>query len=250
VTGRSLAAEDTPGDTDVWIVDLATSGAALIALEGARRLLTEPEIARAQRMKDARRRERWIAAHVALHLALIDRIGRPAVLADTAPATKPRVVDWVGDFSLSHSGDLATIATRAHGRVGIDVEVRRSVRIGPERRRLIEVAGSAALPGAPLPADDGEMRFLAAWTRLEAIGKMRATGIGALLETLGINANGPGPDAVAERTRRLMSDAADPVGLSIIDVGRYDAVAALATSPTSGSPRFRALPSDLARLDR
>ena len=237
-----------PDDTDVWIVDLATSGADLLALEKNRRLLTETETARAQRITDTRLRERWIAAHAALHLALAERAGRPVQFVETGAARKPRVAEWDGDFSLSHSGGLALIAIREAGQIGIDTEVRRPVRLGAGRRHLIEVAGAAALPDMPLSSDDTEIRFLAAWTRLEAIGKMRATGIGALLEMLGINARGPGPEAVAERTHSLVTDAAEPIGLSIIDVQRFDAVAALATSPPSGPPRMRELSAELARL--
>lgn len=237
-----------PDNTDVWIVDLAASGADLLALEQTKHLLTEAETARAQRITDTRLRERWIAAHAALHLTLTDRLGRPVQFVEAGAARKPRVADWDGDFSLSHSGGLALIAIREAGQIGIDAEVRRPVRLGAARRHLIEVAGAAALPDTPLPPDDAEMRFLAAWTRLEAIGKMRATGIGALLETLGIIARGPGPEVVAERTRSLVTDAAEPIGLSIIDVQHFDAVAALATSPPSGPPRMRELSAELARL--
>jgi 4'-phosphopantetheinyl transferase len=237
-----------PSDTDVWIVDLAASGAQLVALEQTRHLLTEPESARAQRIADTRHRERWIAAHTALHLALIDRIGHPAEFTEAGGTAKPRIAGWDGDFSLSHSGALALIATRAQGSIGIDAEVRRPVRLGAARRQLIEVAGAAALPDIPLPTDGAEMRFLAAWTRLEAIGKMRATGIGALLETLGIIAQSPGAAVVAERTRRLVTDETQPIGLSVIGVGCFDAVAALATSPPSAPPQMHDLSSELARL--
>jgi 4'-phosphopantetheinyl transferase len=250
VTGRAQLFPVMPSDTDVWIVDLAASGAQLVALERARSLLTDPERARAQRIVDTRHRERWIATYTALHLALMARIGRPVAFSHPGGTAKPRVAGWDGDFSLSHSGALALIAIRAQGSIGIDAEVRRPVRLGTARRQLIEVAGAAALPDVPLPQDDAEMRFLAAWTRLEAIGKMRATGIGALLETLGIIAQSPGTAVVAERTSQLVTNDARPIGLAVIDVERFDGVAALASSPPGGPPRMHDFASALAHLSR
>ncbi len=232
---------DTPGDTHMWVVDLATSAPALVAIDQTRRLLTEPERLRAERVVDARLRERWIVAHTALHLALSSHIGHPVQFEPIGATAKPRVVDWHGDFSLSHSGSLALIALREHGQVGIDAEVRRTARLSAERRHLIEVAGAALLPDSPLPSSDPEMSLLAAWTRLEAISKMRAMGIGALLEALGIVAKSPGPEAVAERAKALVADAAQPIGLCTIDVAHLDAVASLAMSPPAGTPRIHDL---------
>lgn len=250
MTGRTHVFPVMPDDLDVWVVDLAAAGAQLAALEQGRQLLTDWERARAQRIIDTRHRERWIAAHTALHVALIARIGRPVAFSHPSGTAKPRVAGWDGDFSLSHSGTLALIAIRAQGSIGIDAEVRRPVRLGAARRQLIELAGATALPAIPLPDDDPEMRFLAAWTRLEAIAKMRATGIGALLETLGIIARSPGAAVVAARTSELMMNEAQPVGLSVIDVGRFDAVAALASSPPAGPPRMHDLATELAHLSR
>jgi 4'-phosphopantetheinyl transferase len=245
MTGRARPEQaspgDPPGDTHVWVVDLAASAAALVTIDQTRRLLTEPERLRAERMVDTRIRERWIAAHAALHLALSSYIGHPVQFEPIGDTAKPRVVDWHGDFSLSHSGTLALIALREHGQVGIDVELRRAARLSAERRQLIEVAGAALLPDSPLPSGDPEMSFLAAWTRLEAISKMRAMGIGALLEALGIVAKGPGPEAVAERAKALIADTAQPMSLCSIDVAHLDAVASLAMSPPAGTPHLHDL---------
>jgi 4'-phosphopantetheinyl transferase len=248
VTGNARPAQAFSGDTDVWIVDLAASAAALLATEKSRGLLTEAERARSERMMNAQLRERWIAAHSALHIVLNDRVGRAVNFAEAAATVKPRVVDWSGDFSLSHTGDLVLIAVRDEGQVGVDAEIRRPVRIGEERRNLIEIAAAAMLPDVPLPLGDPEMSILAAWTRLEAMAKMRATGIGAFLETLGIIANGPGAEAVVARARQLMSDEAQPAGLSAIDVGAFDAVATLATSPPAGPPRLHTLSTEHSLL--
>lgn len=241
MTGSARPAQALPGATDVWIVDLGAEAAALLAAHEARPLLTEAERVRAERIVDVRLRERWIAAHTALHLVLADRVGRAIRFDASGAMAKPRVADWKGDFSLTHTGELVMIAVCDEGQLGVDAEVRRPVRISTERRGLIEIAGAAVLPDVALPDGDPDLRFLAAWTRLEAIGKLRGTGVGALLEQLGIVARGPGGDAVAERARRLIGDPTQPVGLSAIDVGPFDGVAALATSPPAGAPRLRTL---------
>lgn len=248
MTGNARPAQAIPGDTDVWIVDLAAEAEALLALHEEHPLLTEAERARAERMVDGRLRGRWIAAHAALHLVLADRIGRAISFEQSNATAKPRVAEWSGDFSLTHSGNLVLIAASDQGKVGVDAEVRRPVRISAERRALIEVAGTALLPDPPLPDSDSELRTLAAWTRLEAVGKLRATGIGAFLETLGIVARGPGADGVAERARKLVADPAQPIELSAIDLNHFDAVATLATSPPAGPPRLRNLTIEAGRL--
>ncbi len=238
MTGGARPAQALPSAGDVWIVDLATENAALLAVHGSRTLLTEPERARADRFVDTRQRERWIAAHAALHIVLADRIGHPIAFEQPNVTTKPRVAGWSGDFSLTHTGELVLIAVRDDGMIGIDAEVRRPVRISTQRRELIEIAGAAVLPDVALPERDPDLHFLAAWTRLEAIAKLRATGIGALLEKLGIIANGPGADAVADHAHALARDPAQPIGLFAIDVSRFDGVATLAASPEASPPRI------------
>lgn len=248
MTGGARAAQALPGAADVWLVDLAAEAAALLAAHDSCPMLTEPERARAVRFVNVRLRERWIAAHTALHLVLANRVGHPISFEQSNATAKPRIADWNGDFSLTHSGELVLIAIRDQGQVGVDAEVRRPVRISAERRGLIEIAGAAVLPDTPLPEADPDLRFLKAWTRLEAIGKMRATGIGALLETLGIVARGPGADAVAARARGLANDATQPISLFAIDVGDFDAVATLATSPSAGPPRLHRFSMQNGRL--
>lgn len=224
-----------PGVPDIWIVDLVACQARLIALERERHLLTAVEMTRAAAMSAPGHRDRWIAAHVAVHLVLSDHIGRRAAFV-TEPGGKPRVADWSGDFSLAHSGDFALIAISMNGRVGIDVEVRRPIRMSDRRRTLIEAAGEAVLPGAALQAGDPDMRFLTAWTRLEAIAKLRGTGIGALLEDVGIVARGPGAEAVKETAHRLVTDAVPPISLIQIALVSSDAVAALAIEAEKPMP--------------
>ena len=248
MTGSARPAQALHSAGDVWIVDLATETAALLAVHGSRALLTEPEQARAERFVDAAQRGRWVAAHTALHLVLTDRIGHPISFEQPSATAKPRVAGWSGDFSLTHTGELVLIAVRDDGMIGVDAEVRRSVRMSAQRRALIEIAGAAVLTDVALPEGDPDLRFLAAWTRLEAIGKLRATGIGALLETLGIIASGPGADAVAERARALVSDPAQPIGLFGIDVSRFNGVATLAASPGASPPRIHHLSLQNGRL--
>ncbi len=194
--------------------------------------------------------DRWIATHVALHLVLEREIGQRVAFV-IEPAGKPRVADWHGDFSLAHSGDFAVIAISMDSRVGVDVEVRRQVRMSDRRRELIEAAGEAVLSGAAASDGDADMRFLAAWTRLEAIAKLRGTGIGTVLEDVGIVARGPDSGAVRYAARRLIARETPPIVVMPINVGRPDTVAALAIqAETSVHPNIYDFGLELDRLAR
>ncbi|HYP56634.1 MAG TPA: hypothetical protein VEQ41_10110, partial [Solirubrobacterales bacterium] len=105
-------------EVEVWRFDLDGDGAAeepLSALERRRAAAIVRPLAR----------RRWVAARAALRGVLGERLGREpaAVEIHTAPGGKPYLVD-ADDmrFSLSHSGDVALIALRRGGEVGIDLE--------------------------------------------------------------------------------------------------------------------------------
>lgn len=239
-----------PASPDVWICDLAACGPRLLEIERADHLLTDAERNRAGAITDPAARDRWIAAHAALHLVLRSRIGRRVRFAPTRQGVlaKPRVDGWEGNFSLAHSGNVVLIAVTPHGDVGIDVEIRRAVRLDDRRRRLIMAAGDATLAAQASSAPDDEMRFLAAWTRLEAIAKARGGGIGAVLEALGFHAADTNDATAARAARHLLVDGTAALAVHDIDVGRFDAVAALAQSADCRAPAPRDLADALADL--
>lgn len=239
------------GSDEVWLADLAICGPRLIEISRSEDLLTDEETRRASTIADAGARDRWIAAHAVLHLALRKFIGRPIRFSSTAEraSAKPRVADWSGDFSLAHSGDLVLVAVARQGPIGIDVEVRRDIRMDPHRSRLIEAAGAAVVGGPRVAGADDRLQTLSAWTRLEAIAKARGSGIGAVLEAIGIHDPGASEASAAAAARRLI-DGGEALTISDLAVARFDAVAALAQSRGAAAPTLRELSGSLSSLVR
>jgi len=143
-------------------------------------LLSNDELARAQRFVRTADRERWMASRAILRVLLgrylnmdprsltfrTSTDGKPAL----ANAATPR-------FNLSHSEDLALYAFSGGVELGVDVE--RSGRLtnplGVARRIFGEEAERSL---RSLDSDSREREFLRAWVRHEAAGKCRGTGIG------------------------------------------------------------------------
>lgn len=141
-------------------------------------------------------RRRFVRARAALRRVLSAATGRPphALAIDYGAHGKPRLADHPGlHFNLSHSGELAVIATSTLGEVGIDLEALRP------RPDLLPVARRffAAEEAAMVEAFDGAARsraFLRVWTRKEAV--LKATGRGIGIDTRAIAV---GVDACAPR---------------------------------------------------
>lgn len=172
-------------ETELWLVDLDKTAAALDAIEEATPRLSEDFRRRIDGMSDeAARRERRLT-HIALRILLERRLGvgmrgQPFV---TNAAGKPSLAAREVGFSLSHTTGLALIAIGADP-LGVDIEQMRKVRI-PERRRVpIELEAVTLAGGVALPATMPEARFLSAWVRIEAVAKARGTGVGPMLERM------------------------------------------------------------------
>ncbi|CAN0293387.1 unnamed protein product, partial [Phaeothamnion confervicola] len=139
---------------------------------------------------------------------------------------KPALEGGYPAFNMSHSQSKCLIAIGWPGPLGIDLELPRTVQLGPVRQALIVAAGlgldSDALESARQPDCRPEVPFLRAWTRLEALAKARGDGIGHLLTTLGITASG-----VKELTAGEVGARADTLiassGLQIADIALPDA---------------------------
>jgi phosphopantetheinyl transferase len=89
------------------------------------------------------------------------------------------------------------------------------------------------------------MQTLSAWTRLEAIAKARGSGIGAVLEAIGIHDPGASEASAATAARRLI-DSGEALTISDLAVARFDAVAALARSRGAAAPTLRELSGSLS----
>lgn len=212
-------------EVSVWHVDLAATSSTLLMLEAETPRLSVEETERAARFAEPVVGERWLAAHIALRLALERALGTRArrVAFSLSPRGKPGIVNMGAagassplGFSLSHTKGHALIAIGAEP-IGVDIEGDRVVRIEASRRYGIEAAG-ARLSALPLP--DGAGRFLQAWVRLEAAAKADGSGMASMLTRAGVYGG---------RRGQGVADDLLPAELQVSDValgpGLYGAVA-------------------------
>lgn len=177
---------------EIWLADLEGLQPALEAAEKRIALLAPSERAwnAAPSSSNATRRLSRLALRV-----LLARWGvgeaRGAEFA-TETRGKPKLRDHNAHFSVSHTRDHALIAIAGIGPIGIDLEGDRTIQLGTARLSLM-IAAAGALANMTADQEDsiefGD-RSLRAWTALEAFGKARGSGIGALLTDIGITASG------------------------------------------------------------
>jgi 4'-phosphopantetheinyl transferase len=149
-------------------------------------VLDGDERARADRFVAPDLQRRYVAAHVALRVVLGELLGaepgevriarRPCVRCERLHG-RPYVVDASFSFSLSHSGDVALVATCEGHAVGIDVECVRPLR-DPLRlaRHVADDRELVAL--ADRSEAERHQAFFELWVRKEAIVKATGEGIG------------------------------------------------------------------------
>lgn len=240
----------TPSGVELWLVDIARAGTALSALEETVPRLSDDERLRAAELKQSG--EDWRRLRIALRLVLERAVGlqlrrRPFRIAAGGKPALP----WAAgiEFSLSHSGRHGLIAI-ASGEVGVDLEQERCVRFPPDRQRAMRAAARALVstssrhpPAAQSPS------MLQVWVRLEAWGKARGSGVGALLHDLGVRGPGWAANSHATDIGQTAADLLRREGFSLHDLELplplYGALAAgngLAPSP------IHQLPSDPASL--
>ena len=114
---------------------------------------------------------------------------------------KPVIAGSEVSFSVSHSDQFAVIAVAPRGIVGVDIEIRRRIRMSEERRnRLIGAANAlgtrtgleicepvlSRLATPEQANEDFDRAAVAAWTCLEALGKADGRGIHWLLSELAV----------------------------------------------------------------
>ncbi len=241
VGGRAKA---RPADVlELWCVDTHAAGPALRALEVSVPLLSDFERRHAATIADAVQAEEWLAAHIALRLVLERSVGKACRGVPFARSEhgKPRIGGGTIAFSLSHVPELALIALRRGGTVGVDVERARGVRVREPRRTRIEAAAVALDPGEPLPAT-GDARFLQAWVRLEAFAKAEGCGLGRLLTRLGIG--GDRADREADIRARIDGVLAATQVAATCDVALGEQLfAAVAHGPARAAPEILSLPA-------
>jgi phosphopantetheinyl transferase len=234
---------------ELWSVDTRDAGPALRAIDRSAPLLSDEERRRAAEFADAAQADEWLAAHIALRVALQRALGNAArgVAFTRSARGKPRLDGSAVAFSLAHIPGLALIALSGNGVVGVDLERTRAVRVREPRRTRIEAAGAALSKGEPLP-QARDARFLQAWVRLEAFAKAEGCGLGRLLTRVGIS--GDRADTDTEFHSRVDSVLAGTQIAAVRDVALGDGLfAAVATSARAGDIEVFMLPAGKGALE-
>ena len=179
-----------PPGVELWLIDVCRVGPALAALEEAVPRLSDDERQRARELSAAG--EDWRLIRVALRLLLERFVGPKLRGVPFGYSTRGKpALPWDAGvaFSLAHSGKFGLIAI-APDDVGVDIEHDRHVRFPPNRREAMLAAARALVPASSDRHIEEDHLAIQAWVRLEAWSKARGSGIGALLQDLGIR----GPD--------------------------------------------------------
>jgi 4'-phosphopantetheinyl transferase len=172
-------------DVHVWPLRLDLAPAAQARLET---LLSDDELARAQRFARAADRNRYVCAHGLLRLVLARYIGlRPEDVAfGTGRGGKPRLANRRGPrFNLSHADGLGLLAVSGGREVGVDLEkVRELGHLGELARRCFSPVEQAAFAAI---AEARQLRaFFAGWTRKEAFLKALGDGLSRRLDSFDV----------------------------------------------------------------
>jgi 4'-phosphopantetheinyl transferase len=156
----------------VHIADLEAMDAEILE-----QLLSDHERQRAERFRHAEDRRRFAVGRAMVRLLFAEELGvRPSeVELELGAAGKPRL--RVGPaFSVAHAGGRVGVAVAHGAEVGLDLEPIRPVPgafgvaarfFHPDERREL----------ARLATGDRDAAFLTLWTRKEAYGKARGTGL-------------------------------------------------------------------------
>jgi 4'-phosphopantetheinyl transferase len=182
-----------PCEVHVWHAQLAVQPLVLSALE---RVLSVPEVERANRFHFSRDRRQFVATRALLRTLLGRSLhmdparlefgagaqGKP-YLARTATGHPPR-------FNVAHSGDHALIGMSAEADVGVDIEVVRDAAATlPIADRFFSAGESAAI--RLLPEDQRQLAFFRLWTLKEAFVKAVGAGLSHPLNAFEVTTNEP-----------------------------------------------------------
>jgi len=185
-----------PRTLELWIVPLQVPPELLAELES---LLPPEERARAARFKVEAPRRAFVVARTALRGILARWSGLPPnrvpIVID--PQGRPELGPDLGSslsFNLSHAGEVALVAVRAGGAVGVDVEVVDSSRpLEALAERYFSRREREAM--ARLPVEERVAAFFQVWTRKEAFLKAVGTGLAGGLDAFDVSL---GPKAEPE----------------------------------------------------
>lgn len=141
--------------------------------------LPPSERARLQAYRRTEDQQRFLLARGALRqlLGLVLGVSPTLPVLTLGPHGRPFCADGP-EFSISHSGEMVTLAVHATLAVGVDVEAPRDdLDWAPIARRMFDAAEIAEIESLPEPLRPAEFRVR--WCRLEAELKAGGWGIGA-----------------------------------------------------------------------
>jgi 4'-phosphopantetheinyl transferase len=164
----------------VWRVELDAGDRA----EELRGHLAPDELERLEGLRGSEVGRRWLVSRGTLREILAAELGTAPLSVrfelgpHGRPSLDPEIHQTDLDFNLSHSGDLALVATARGQRVGVDVE---RLRRGRDPLRVADRYFSAAEVEAmrAFPENDRPMEFLRYWTAKEALAKGLGLGLQA-----------------------------------------------------------------------
>ncbi len=178
-----------PGQVHVFRCDLDLAD---LALERLETLLSEDELARADRFALPKVRRRFVAGRGLLRTLLGRYLAAgPATIAFSyGPQGKPALAGPQPGpelrFNLSHSAHMLICAVTRSGELGIDVErVRPAVEAQAIARRFFSARETAAL--LALPPASRPTAFFACWTRKEAYIKAKGGGLTIPLDSFDVS---------------------------------------------------------------
>jgi len=240
------ATAEIEADSSIWLLDRAALADLLADIEVATPRLSADEKQRAAAMADQQLSQLWSAGRVALRLLLEAECGATIRQQPFSHdrSGRPFLERHGLDFSIADSGPHMMIGLATVGRIGVDLEQRRALKMAPLRVELIIAAGEG-LGSTPAEA-------LQSWTRIEAFAKAAGPSLAAILSRLGIQGHGEGMLAAdIVRTRSCSARAA--AGIEVLDLqlpqGLVGAVArASIAAKTRPPPDVRML--DFAEITR
>jgi 4'-phosphopantetheinyl transferase len=214
----SFQALPTPGDSLLWLIDLAlepssTDWAACDAEEHNR----------AQRFRFVQHARRYRAAHAAMRQIMGAQLGvcASALRWTVGAHGKPHLLDHPGwHFNLSHSGDWALLGMSASSPIGVDIECCKAMRdvAGIVRHQFSEPEQAAWLQ---LSEADQSDWFYRMWSRKEACLKALGSGLSVSSQSFNVDGSDGGVDAAVPTNGQLCH-------MTVHSVALPSAVAAMA----------------------
>jgi 4'-phosphopantetheinyl transferase len=167
------------GDVHLWRASLTES----VHVSECLTVLSQQEIARAEKFVFERDRREFVISHGAVRMVLSRYCGFTPAALEFVPGSngKPQLVQQFTDlrFNLSHTDGLALIAISRGQDVGVDVErVDESISFQDIAEHYFEPRELWDLRIAP--PDERVTRFFEVWTRKEAALKATGDGLAAL----------------------------------------------------------------------